>query len=105
MKRWTFAHTEDMWEDYLARLPPTTDPYREALLSREGKEKILNEALNAALENLMSWERVARAWGFEVEVLTDTGLGKPVPVLEGCTLKFVQSYGVKVTKANEGDAK
>jgi len=59
MKRWTFAHTGDMCEDYLARIPLTTDPYREALLSREGKEKMLNDALNAALENLMSWERAA----------------------------------------------
>ena len=90
MKKWTFAHREDMREDLLAMIPSPADLYREVLLSSEGKKAVLTSALNAALENLMSWERVARAWGFEVEVLTDTGLGKPVPVLEDHTLKFVQ---------------
>ena len=101
MKKWTFAKVLDKRIDP-ATMPSPLDLYRAALNSRESKQRILQDALSAALENLMSWERVARAWGFEVEVLTDTRLGQPVPVFEDCTLKFVQSYGVKVTKANEG---
>ena len=78
--------------------------YRDSLQSKEGKKLILTEALNAALENLMSWERVARALGFDVEVCTDTGLGKPHPVFDGNTVQFVQSYGVIVREPKEGGA-
>lgn len=101
MKKWTFAHVEECQASYLATIPSFDSLYRESLLTREGKQEILNNALNAALENLMSWERVARAWGFDVEVFTDVGNGKPRPVFDGNTVSFVQAYGVRVIDADK----
>ena len=104
MKKWTFANVEDLPCDCLPTIPSLDSLYRDSLQSREGKKKILNDALNATLENLMSWERVAKAWGFDVEVCTDTGLGKPRPVFNGDTVSFVQAYGVIVRESEEGGA-
>ncbi len=82
-------------------MPSLDELYRDSLQSKEGQKKILNDALNAALENLMSWERVAKAWGFDVEVFTDVGNGSPRPVFEGNTVCFVQAYGVRVIDADK----
>lgn len=105
MKEWTFAKTGETCADLLSAPFSPEDLYRESLRSREGKKMILSKALNAALENLMSWERVAKAWGFDVEVCTETGLGRPHPVFDGNTVNFVQSYGVIVREQCEEDAK
>ena len=93
--KWTFAKVKDV--DIAAfPMPSLDDLYRVSLNSREAKRKMLNDALNAALENLMSWERVARADGFVVECMTDAHNGEPHPVFEDCGIRFVQAYGVCV---------
>lgn len=101
MKKWTFAKSEDCPVDFLPTIHSLDSLYRNSLQSKEGKKEILTVALNAALENLMSWERVAKAWGFDVEVFTDVGIGRPRPVFDGGTVTFVQAYGVRVIDADK----
>ena len=75
--------------------------YRQALLTKKGKQSLYQKALEAALENLMSWERAAVADGFEVVPITDMSGGRPQPVIKGNEVCFVQSYGVLVRLAEE----
>lgn len=103
--KWTFAKVEDLDVAKSIAIPSLDELYRRALNSREAKLKLLNDAINAALENLMSWERVARAEGFVVECLTDAHNGEAHPVFEGCGVRFVQAYGVRVREAQEGAGK
>lgn len=104
MSKWTFANVKEIRDELYPTTPSLDDLYRKSLCTSEGKKIILQNALNAALENLMSWERVAKAWGFDVEVCTDTGLGKPQPEFDGNTIKFMQAYGVIVREHSEGGA-
>lgn len=73
--------------------------YRKALCAKDNRREIYERAINAALENLMSWERLAIADGYDVTPITDTGMGTPVPYFDGSEVRFVQSYGVKVREA------
>lgn len=75
--------------------------YRQALLTKKGKQALYQKALEAALKNLMSWERAAVADGFEVVPVTDMFLGCPRPVIKGDEVHFVQCYGVQVRLAEE----
>lgn len=84
------------------RLADTLHPerfYEMALNQRENKRKMYETAMNAALENMLMWERMARADGFGVETLTDAYGGDVHPVVnyENGTVEFVQAYGVHVT--------
>ena len=73
--------------------------YEMALNQRENKRKMYETALNAALENILMWERMARADGFGVEALADAYGGKVHAVVhhENGTVEFIQAYGVRVT--------
>lgn len=81
--------------------------YEMALNQRENKRKIYETALNAALENMLMWERMARADGFGVEALSDAYGGKVYTVVhhETGTVEFVQAYGVHVTDEKQGSDK
>lgn len=96
-RAWAFALAKDV---NIANLPmPSLDEfYQKALNTRTAKRETYERALNAALENLCSWERLARADGFSVILLTDTHNGSPYPVFDddGRTIRFVQAYGVRV---------
>lgn len=106
-KKWTFAAVRDeiALGDFVSHLPRFDDLYKRSLNSRETKRKMYQEALNAALENLMSWERVARADGFDIVCATDIFQGAPHPEInmKDGTVTFVQAYGVMVKEkeANE----
>lgn len=97
-KRDEFAFAASQRDFDMSRMPmPSMDDlYRNALNSRENKRATYQTALNAALENLLSWERVARADGFRIETLSDAHNGSPHPVFEGDKVTFVQAYGVRV---------
>lgn len=73
--------------------------YEMALGQRENKRKMYETAMNAALENMLMWERMARADGFGVEMLTHAYGGYVHPVVhhEKGTVEFVEAYGVRVT--------
>lgn len=102
--RWTFAKVTDADLAASVTMPSLDELYRKSLNSREHKRELFQTALNAALENLMSWERIARAEGFAVELITDIGQGKPHSVFDGTTVQFVQAYGARVYEAEEGGA-
>ena len=71
--------------------------YEESLNHRKNRRKIYETSLNAALENLLSLERLARADGFDIKVLTSRKEA-PYPVTSdnGQFVEFVQAYGVAV---------
>lgn len=100
--KWTFAHVSDLGDEF--KMPNLHDLYKKAQNTRANKREMYNRALNAALENLMSWERAARADGFDVVAVTDMFQGAPRPVFENGELRFVQAYGVIVREAKEGGA-
>jgi hypothetical protein len=77
--------------------------YQRAMNMRDSKREMYERALNAALENLFSWERAARADGFVVETATDIYNGQPHPIFstDGLHVTFVQAYGVRVTDEEE----
>lgn len=81
--------------------------YEMALNQRDNKRKMYETALNAALENILMWERMARADGFGVETLADAYGGKVHTVVhhENGTVEFVQAYGVRVTDERQRDDK
>lgn len=93
---WTFAHASDL--DGSFTMPKLDDLYKKSLNLRGNKRQMYERALNAALENLMSWERAARADGFDVVAATDMFQGIPHPVYENGELRFVQAYGVRVVE-------
>ena len=93
---WTFAHVSDL--DTRSMMFNSDDLYKKALNSRDNKRKMYECALNAALENLMSWERAVRADGFAVVAATDMFQGAPHPVFENGEPRFVQAYGVQVVE-------
>lgn len=81
--------------------------YEMALNQRDNKRKMYEFAINAALENILMWERMARADGFGVVMLTDEYGGNVHPVFhykEG-TVEFIQAYGVHVTDEKQGSDK
>ena len=94
--QWCFAAPTDFktWD-----APSLYDRYIEAMNSRDEKRKNYQRALDAALENLMSWERMARADGFSVRLVTDGHNGAPFPVFEWDKITFMQAYGVFVEDA------
>lgn len=96
-REWAFALVKDV---DIANMPILSldGLYQKALNTRAAKRETYERALNAALENLCSWERLARADGFSVVPLTDTHNGSPHPVFDddGRTIRFVQAYGVRV---------
>ena len=95
--KWVFADVKECDRLKMPTLPSFDDLYKKSLNSREAKREIYERALNAALENLFSWERVARADGFSVQTLTDVHNGNPHPVFnDDGTIQFVQAYGVHV---------
>lgn len=96
---WTFAHVGDLDGEF--KLPNLDDLYKKSLNMRDNKREMYNRALNAALENLMSWERAARADGFDVIAATDIFQGIPHPVYENGELRFVQAYGVQVVEGGD----
>ena len=100
--KWTFAHVSDFGLDDGFKMPSFEELYKKSLKSRDYKREMYNRALDAALENLMSWERAARADGFDVIAATDMFQGAPHPVFENGELRLVQAYGVQVV---EGGAK
>ena len=100
--KWTFAKMIDTDLSSAMAMPSVSDLYRASLNSRETKRELFQRALEAALENLMSWERIARAEGFDVELVVDAGRGEPCVALDGDEVKFVQAYGVIVREAEEG---
>ena len=57
--RWTFAKVTDADLAASVTMPSLDELYRKSLNSREHKREVFQTALNAALENLMSWERIA----------------------------------------------
>jgi hypothetical protein len=94
--KWTFAHVSDLYSAF--KLPNLHDLYKNSLNLRDSKREMYNRALNAALENLMSWERAARADGFDVICATDIFQGAPHPVYDNGEWRFVQAYGVQVVE-------
>lgn len=102
---WKFAKAVTVDITQSLQPPSLDDLYRQSLNSREVKRDLFQTAMNAALENLMSWERMVRAEGFEVEVLTDIHNGSPFPVFEGDKVRFIQAYGVRVHEPEEGETK
>lgn len=77
--------------------------YEMALNQRESKRKMYEAAMNAALENILMWERMARADGFGVETLV--GNVHPVYHHENETIEYIQAYGVHVTDERQGGDK
>ena len=77
--------------------------YEMAHNQRDNKRKLYETALNAALENLVMWERMARADGFDVETITDGHGGNVHAVIheESGTIEYVQAYGVRVKDERE----
>lgn len=103
--QWTFAKVrEDIEMCKLPPLPSIGDLYKDALNTREAKHEMYQTALNAALENLFSWERAARADGFGVEAVLDMHNGAPHTVFseDGQHVTFVQAYGVIVKDLEKG---
>ena len=96
--KWVFAHVDDTMVD-LPSLPSLDELYRQSLDSREGRRRTIEAGLKDALDNLVRWEHMAKADGFEVQVFTDEHLGNPHPVFEDTKLYFVQSYGVLVRES------
>ena len=88
-------------DEYTCALLNPFQLYRQALKTQDGKQELYQKALDAALENLMSWERAAIADGFEVVPCTDFSGGRPHPVIKGDKVYFVQRYGVIVRPAEE----
>lgn len=70
---------------------------------RDNKRKLYETALNAALENLVMWERMARADGFGVETIADGHGGNVHAIIhkESNTIEYVQTYGVRVKDERE----
>lgn len=81
--------------------------YEMALNQRENKRKMYEAAMNAALENILMWERMARADGFGIEMLTCAYRGNVHQVVhhEEGTVEFVQAYGVHVTDERQRSGK
>ena len=103
-KRWAFAHArEDIKLAEIPQIPSMYEMYRRAMNTRDSKRELYERALNAALENLFSWERAARADGFAVIAMTDEHNGALYPVFskDGTKVTFVQAYGVRVTDEEE----
>ena len=98
---WTFANVVHSFQ--LGTLTDPNELYKLALGTRENKRKMYEVAVNAALENIMSWERMARADGFRLVACTDINKGAPHPIVEGDVVKFVQSYGVAVVDEEVGN--
>lgn len=98
--KWNFGHIE---ECKISITPAMPELYIQAMNSRECKRERYERALNAALENLLSWERVARADGFIVETVMDIHNGEPHPIFskDGQHVTFVQAYGVVVKDQQE----
>jgi hypothetical protein len=98
--KWCFGHIEDC----KVSIPSIPELYQRAMNNRECKREMYERALNAALENLLSWERAARADGFIVETVTDEHNGEPHPIFsaDGTHVTFVQAYGVIVKDQQEG---
>lgn len=94
--KWTFAHVRGL-DDELMMLN-SGDPYKEALNLRDNKRDMYNKAINAALENLMSWERVIRADGFKIILATDIHQGAPHLEFTRGEPHFVQAYGAMVVE-------
>lgn len=94
--KWSFARQTG--ESELSTIPSISGLYQRAMNNRDCKREMYERALNAALENLFSWERAARADGFVIETATDTYNGTPHPVFspDGLHVTFVQAYGVMV---------
>lgn len=97
-REWVFALAKDVDLANMPMTPSLDELYQKAMNTRTAKRETYERALNAALENLFSWERLARADGFSVIPLTDIHNGSPYPVFgdDGRTIRFVQAYGVKV---------
>ena len=97
-RAWAFALPKDVVDIANVPMPSLDGLYQKALNTRTAKRETYERALNAALENLFSWERLARADGFSVIPLTDIHNGSPYPVFgdDGRTIRFVQAYGVMV---------
>lgn len=102
-KKWAFGFEIPGGIDLESIPMPTqlNELYRQSLNCRETKRELLEKALNAALENLLSWERIAHAEGFSVKVLTDTWCGNHHAVFEENKVSFVQAYGVAVLDEQE----
>lgn len=103
--KWTFAKVIDSDLASKMVMQSVSDLYRASLNSREAKRELFQRALDAALENLVSWEQIARAEGFDVEAVVDPERCSRQVVLDVDGLKIVQAYGVMVRDAKEGCAK
>lgn len=95
---WTFAKS---YELSAVKMPDVDKIYQEALNTRDNKRKMYDKAINAALENLMSWERMARADGFDVIVASDMHQGAPHPVFDGDKITFIQAYAAMVVESDK----
>lgn len=93
---WTFA--TPLKELYIEDSLHPQKIYEMAHNQRDNKRKLYETALNAALENLVMWERMARADGFGVETIADGHGGNVHAVIhkERGTIEYVQTYGVHV---------
>ena len=100
----TFAFGAKVSELDLARSPMKYDDlYTLAFESRENKRKIYEKAMNAALDNLLMWEVVARGEGFDTQVIMAAG-DKTYPVLDKETgiIDLVRPHGIKVIDTRKG---
>ena len=88
---WFFAKEVDFEPPNMKSL---YDLYCEQMNTREEKRKNLERAFSAALDTLMTLERMAHSDGFRLKVITSDMNGAPLPVFEGTKVTFVQSYRV-----------
>lgn len=71
--------------------------------TRDRKRELYERAINAALENLLSWERAARADGFVVDTVgIHDGDTHPIFSKDGLHVTFVKAYGVVVKDQRDG---
>ena len=93
---WCFAKEVD---SYPPDTPSLYQMYCEQMNTREENRKNLERALSSALDTLMTLERMVRADGFRLKVITSEMNGAPMPVFDGNKVTFVQSYGIVVEEA------
>lgn len=101
--KWNFASRVE--EHDLSTIPSMSELNIRDMNTRDCRRKLYERALNAALENLLSWERVARNDGFVVDTVMGIHDGDTHPIFskDGLHVTFVKAYGVIVKDQRDGN--
>lgn len=97
--KWNFASNVEELD--LSTIPSMSELNQ--MNTRDRKRELYERAIDAALENLLSWERAARADGFVVDTVMGVHNGDAHPVFskDGRHVTFVKAYGAIVKDMQE----